>query len=265
MFTIGEFSKINKITPRMLRHYDKLSLLNPAKIGDNGYRYYTVEQIDILKKIIILKDIGIPLKTIVKIRKNNFCNIKDYILEHESILIQKMENLSSIVASLHDINFTKEYVSNNKNKFHIEVVRAPAQYIISKKFILSHPIPTKILPLIEELKNDVSLKKITPSGYPILLWDNKDFNPESSKLEIAIPIIEKEFSTGMLEEQLFACSFYNEEYDKILYFYTYMFNWINQNNFKSLLPIREIRYNYNDYDNLENQLTLIMIPIEPII
>ena len=38
MLTIGDFSRLSRITPRMLRHYDALGLLRPEEVGDNGYR-----------------------------------------------------------------------------------------------------------------------------------------------------------------------------------------------------------------------------------
>lgn len=261
MFTVGEFSKINNITPRMLRHYDKIGLIKPEKLGDNRYRYYSNNQIEDLKKIITLKEIGIPLKTIVKIKNNKFKNINSFIEERKSFLIQKMESMSSTVASLHDIDLTKEFVSNNENALNIEIITSPEIYGISNSYVLAHPIPTKIQPLIENIKNEINAKKIIPAGYPILLWDNKEFNPEASNLEIFIPINEIKYANRKLDKQLLACAVYTKEYDKMLYFYASIFNWIDSNGYQSGYPIREIRYNFNQIDNLENQLTLIMIPI----
>ena len=39
MLTIGEFSRLGRISSRMLRHYDTLGLLCPETVGENGYRY----------------------------------------------------------------------------------------------------------------------------------------------------------------------------------------------------------------------------------
>jgi len=40
MLRIGEFSKLSRISIRMLRHYDEMGLLKPIHIGpDSGYRY----------------------------------------------------------------------------------------------------------------------------------------------------------------------------------------------------------------------------------
>ena len=40
LLSIGELAGICNITPKTLRHYDKLGLLKPAKINpQNGYRF----------------------------------------------------------------------------------------------------------------------------------------------------------------------------------------------------------------------------------
>jgi len=36
MLTIGDFSRLSRVTPRMLRHYDALGLLRPETVGENG-------------------------------------------------------------------------------------------------------------------------------------------------------------------------------------------------------------------------------------
>ena len=51
MLTIGDFSRLSRVTPRMLRHYDALGLLRPQQVGENGYRYYRQEQLSRLTQI----------------------------------------------------------------------------------------------------------------------------------------------------------------------------------------------------------------------
>lgn len=49
MYRIGMFSKINKVTVKTLRYYDEVGLLIPAYVDEeNGYRYYTSEQLPII-------------------------------------------------------------------------------------------------------------------------------------------------------------------------------------------------------------------------
>jgi DNA-binding transcriptional MerR regulator len=40
MFTVRQLSKLAGVTPRALRHYDDIGLLDPSRIGENGYRCY---------------------------------------------------------------------------------------------------------------------------------------------------------------------------------------------------------------------------------
>jgi DNA-binding transcriptional MerR regulator len=49
MFKISEFSKLIRVSPRMLRHYEKCGLLNPAKIDTySEYRLYTLRMVTLI-------------------------------------------------------------------------------------------------------------------------------------------------------------------------------------------------------------------------
>lgn len=68
MLRIGEFSKLSRVSVRMLRHYDDLGLLKPAEIDRfTDYRYYREDQLPIVCRITALKDMGFSLADIVRI------------------------------------------------------------------------------------------------------------------------------------------------------------------------------------------------------
>lgn len=68
MFKIGEFSQIGQISVRMLHHYDKLGLLKPETVDHfTGYRYYTLNQLPRLHRILALRDLGLSLEQIGKL------------------------------------------------------------------------------------------------------------------------------------------------------------------------------------------------------
>lgn len=53
-----------------LRHYDELGLLKPAQVDKfTDYRYYTVEQLPRLNRILALKDLGLSLDQIKQLLK----------------------------------------------------------------------------------------------------------------------------------------------------------------------------------------------------
>ncbi len=71
MLKIGDFSKLSRISIRMLRHYDELGLLMPKTIDDfTGYRYYAEDQLPVAGRIASLKDMGFGLSAIKEILKN---------------------------------------------------------------------------------------------------------------------------------------------------------------------------------------------------
>lgn len=65
MLSIGEFAKLGQVSPRMLRHYDQLGLLVPDRVdAEIGYRFYGVQQLRRLHRLVALRDLGFSLEQI---------------------------------------------------------------------------------------------------------------------------------------------------------------------------------------------------------
>ena len=65
MLKIGEFSKLSRVSIRMLRHYDEINLLKPALVDRfTEYRYYKEDQLPQCSRIAALKDLGFSLSEI---------------------------------------------------------------------------------------------------------------------------------------------------------------------------------------------------------
>jgi DNA-binding transcriptional MerR regulator len=64
MYTIKEMADLAGLTTRTLRYYDQVGLLKPARIGENGYRYYDRENLLTLQQILFFKELDVPLKEI---------------------------------------------------------------------------------------------------------------------------------------------------------------------------------------------------------
>lgn len=71
LFSIGELSKYQNISKQTLIFYDKIGLFRPAYVNpENGYRYYSSNQIDYLDTILIMKKIGFSLSEIREHMRN---------------------------------------------------------------------------------------------------------------------------------------------------------------------------------------------------
>ncbi|WP_432093938.1 MerR family transcriptional regulator [Streptomyces sp. bgisy100] len=65
MFAIGDFARHGRVSVRMLRHYDAIGLLAPARVDPaTGYRFYTAAQLARLNRIIAVKDLGFTLQQV---------------------------------------------------------------------------------------------------------------------------------------------------------------------------------------------------------
>jgi DNA-binding transcriptional MerR regulator len=65
VFGIGEFANLGRVSVRMLRHYDAIGLLTPARVDpSSGYRYYSASQLTALNRIVALKDLGFTLEQV---------------------------------------------------------------------------------------------------------------------------------------------------------------------------------------------------------
>ncbi|MEG0376999.1 MAG: MerR family transcriptional regulator [Eubacterium sp.] len=71
MLKIGDFSKLSRISIRMLRHYDEIDLLTPMETDNfTGYRYYSEAQLPMAGRIVALKNMGFGLSTVAEIMKS---------------------------------------------------------------------------------------------------------------------------------------------------------------------------------------------------
>ena len=60
--------RLSGVSVRTLHHYDEIGLLSPQK-KENGYRYYSEEDISFLQMILFYKYLGFPLKKIKELLK----------------------------------------------------------------------------------------------------------------------------------------------------------------------------------------------------
>jgi DNA-binding transcriptional MerR regulator len=57
MYRIGQFSRLVKVSTRMLRYYDECGVFSPSHVDEQtGYRLYSPNQISHLNQILLLRD-----------------------------------------------------------------------------------------------------------------------------------------------------------------------------------------------------------------
>lgn len=65
MYKVGDFAKVSRVSVKALRYYDERGLFKPVHVDQvNGYRYYSIDQLPRLNRILALKDLGLSLDQI---------------------------------------------------------------------------------------------------------------------------------------------------------------------------------------------------------
>ena len=68
---IQEVARFAGTTSRTLRHYGSLGLLEPSRVGANGYRYYNEESLVRLQRILLLRELGLSLAAVAEVLENH--------------------------------------------------------------------------------------------------------------------------------------------------------------------------------------------------
>lgn len=91
-FTTGEFAKLCSVKKQTLFHYDDIGIFSPEIKTDNGYRYYSITQIETFNVIAMLKDLGMPLKDIKNYLDKRSPNELISLLKQQKIAIEDKIN-----------------------------------------------------------------------------------------------------------------------------------------------------------------------------
>ena len=98
-YETAEFAALAGVTPRALRHYDRLGLLRPKRSGA-GYRMYAARDLEALEEIVALKFIGVPLKQIAAIRRRARRSFAEVLHAQRETLHAKRSALTRAIAAV---------------------------------------------------------------------------------------------------------------------------------------------------------------------
>lgn len=83
-YRTAAFAQLAGMNKKTLQYYDEIGLFRPARVEANGYRYYSIFQLDRLALIAALKDLGLPLKEIKRYLDSGDLALMDQLLDQQS-------------------------------------------------------------------------------------------------------------------------------------------------------------------------------------
>lgn len=114
MMTIHELANYSGVSVRTLHYYDKLDLLKPCSIEQNGYRKYNDDSLRRLQQIMFYKEMDLPLKKIKDIINQPAFDQKTAIEDQKDFLIAKRNRLTKLIEQMEQI-----LEGNNKMDFKV--------------------------------------------------------------------------------------------------------------------------------------------------
>jgi DNA-binding transcriptional MerR regulator len=261
MYKIGEFSMITKVSKRMLRYYDEKDLLKPRKDDENGYRYYTNDDIKIINRIILLRKYNFSTVEIKNVIEMNSEELKIAYQSKIDELSEKSNEYSDVTREL------KSYIEFNSIK---NVVNTYDIFLGVKKsfhgiFLRRVVDEVGFELLIDELMN--LTKKINPilaGKYFAIFHSIEEENFVSYDVEVCQPIIVERTVTDSrikyFEEASYITTMHIGDYNNISYAYSELYNWSNSNGYTLDGPYIE-KYYTDEYFSVDKNAFVTEVSI----
>ncbi len=262
LYKIGMFAAMNHITVKTLRFYEEQGLIAPAYVdNENGYRYYTMNQMAVIHKITALKQAGFTLEEIKGLNKT---------VDEKHFLTKKKADLLAQIAELtRQLAVIDGYYAETENTLDTPVLlkKIPAVLTaVMKKRIHSYDELFTMMPEMgaemERIGCECALPEYCFTNYPETGYQEEDILVETceavtEKREGSSVIYFKEFP-----EVEAACIYHKGSYDNFPKTYAVLLRYIEEHGYTICGGIRE---SYIDgvwnRDSEEEWLSEIQIPV----
>lgn len=239
MIKIGDFSKLSRISIRMLRHYDEIGLLVPKSTSNfTSYRYYDEEQLPAAERIMALKDMGFSLTTIGEILKNyddpqtlaRFLAIKEAEVQEEAREIQqRLLLLETAIKRLRK--------DDNAMNYNVTLKTVPQRYVASVRKVIPAYNQEGILWNLLNTETAAMNLQMAENCYSLAVFHDEGFKESDVDVEIQMAVKGTYKDT---EHVVFktvpgveiASSTYKGSYEQLTSVNQAVANWVNDNNYE---------------------------------
>ncbi len=92
---INEAEQLVGITKKNIRYYEECGLLTPKRQVQNGYRDYSEEDVEMLRRIKLLRKLAVPIEEIKRLQSHRM-TLEDCLRRHEITLAREEKNIGQI-------------------------------------------------------------------------------------------------------------------------------------------------------------------------
>lgn len=260
MLTIGEFSRLSRVTPRMLRHYDALGLLRPETVGDNGYRYYRQEQLSVLIRIQWLSGYGFSLHEIKTLLPLEDKALLERLRGQRTALLRELKAKKELLRQLDMDILQLEGVDIMENTYHVILLDDPEQKVFSIRKTIGIEGYHE---LFNELRREAAARGLTQAGPIQMLYHDSDFSPESADVEAQMVVAQDGPGVTVKPRYLCASVRHRGSYRELHRAYEALCGWLAAHvEYRPCAPAMD-RYLNEPHHTAEEELeTGVLFPVE---
>lgn len=149
-YTVHEVAKLSGVTIKTLYHYQKIGLLMPERIAENGYRYYGDKELERLQQILFYRELDFPLEKIKAAMQNEPSRLR-CLCEQKTLLMARQQRTGSILHTLEEaiiyaekgVIMSKEKMFSGLNQKEWETALEPQNEYLREKY--DHSIDTSAI------------------------------------------------------------------------------------------------------------------------
>ncbi len=205
MLTIGDFARLVGVSVRMLRHYDQLGLLVPARVDPfTGYRYYRTDQLDRANRLVALKDLGFRLEEVAPLLAESVPpgRLAEMLRARRDELVAQVagdrQRIRQIEARLRSIEeeSTMSTASDTTQNESYAVQPLPALHLaqLTAKVTEQEEIGSVVGPLFDRVFAALATAGIAPSGAPVAYYTGDD---DGIDIGVGVPVVGDSVPDGL--------------------------------------------------------------------
>ncbi len=193
MLKIGEFSRLSQVTVKTLHHYDEIGLLVPAHIDNfTNHRYYSVDQLPQIHRIMALKGLGLSLEQI-GLMLNEHLDAQQVrgMLRLKQGEIQ--QHLREEQAQLAQVEFRLRMLEMEEHMPELEVIVKKIAPIRALTMRLSFT-REQVMAVNQELMQALAQYNVKLAGPETEIWFEEEFKPERAyeDVELVLPVDDRQ-------------------------------------------------------------------------
>jgi len=256
MIKIGDFSKLAHVSIKTLHHYGDLGLLKPAHIDRyTGYRYYNLEQLGQLNRILALKDLGFSLEQVAQLMDEELsaAEMRGMLRLKQMELAEKVEEGQARLARV-EMRLRQIEVDGVPPQSEVALKVIPAQTVLSARAVaaseeLLFPARQSLQRLLQNYLDQARLKPTSPW---FALLDDLPYEEKDNEVSLAVGVALRggqragdwegtPVSLQSLEAvPAMASVIHQEEYAILPQTYKLLYAWTQSNGYQVASPCREI-------------------------